>query len=96
MIHHIQKATKEILIILPSINAFFRYRKIGIFDILEKKLLNININNNPNHDEENSNKLLVKILTPTNNKLEKNITNIYNRIKKTNKQKENIEFRRVE
>ena len=95
-IHHIQKATKEILIILPSINAFFRYRKIGIFDILEKKLLNININNNPHHDEENSNKLLVKILTPTNNKLEKNITNIYNRIKKTNKQKENIEFRRVE
>ena len=96
LIHHIQKATKEILIILPSINAFFRYRKIGIFDILEKKLLNININNNPHHDEENSNKLLVKILTPTNNKLEKNITNIYNRIKKTNKQKENIEFRRVE
>ncbi|MDW0150602.1 MAG: HAMP domain-containing sensor histidine kinase, partial [Nitrososphaeraceae archaeon] len=96
LIHHIQKATKEILIILPSINAFFRYRKIGIFNILEKKLLNININNNSHHDEENSNKLLVKILTPTNNKLEKNITNIYNRIKKTNKQKENIEFRRVE
>ena len=46
LIHHIQKATKEILIILPSINAFFRYRKIGIFNILEKKLLNININNN--------------------------------------------------
>ncbi len=97
LIHHIQKATKEILIILPSINAFFRYRKIGIFNILEKKLLNININNNSHHhDEENNNKLLVKILTPTNNKLEKNITNIYNRIKKTNKQKENIEFRRVE
>ena len=96
LIHHIQKATKEILIILPSINAFFRYRKIGIFNIVEKKLLNININNNSHHDEENSNKLLVKILTPTNNKLEKNITNIYNRIKKTNKQKENIEFRRVE
>ena len=94
LIHHIQKATKEILIILPSINAFFRYRKIGIFSILEKKLLNINNNNIRN--EENSNKLLVKILTPTNNKLEKCITNIYNRIKKTNKKKENIEFRRVE
>lgn len=96
LIHHIQKATKEILIILPSINAFFRYRKIGIFSILEKKLLNININNNISNEEENSNKLLVKILTPTNNKLEKCITNIYNRIKKTNKKKENIEFRRVE
>jgi signal transduction histidine kinase len=95
LIHHIQKATKEILIILPSINAFFRYRKIGIFSILEKKLLNIN-NNNIRNEEENSNKLLVKILTPTNNKLEKCITNIYNRIKKTNKKKENIEFRRVE
>jgi signal transduction histidine kinase len=96
LIHHIQKATKEILIILPSINAFFRYRKIGIFSILEKKLLNININNNIRNEEENSNKLLVKILTPTNNKLEKCITNIYNRIKKINKKKENIEFRRVE
>jgi len=98
LIHQIQKATKEILIILPSINAFFRYRKIRIFNILEKKLLNINININNNHhdSEENSNKLLVKILTPTNNNLEKYITSIYNRIKKTNKQKENIEFRRIE
>jgi signal transduction histidine kinase len=96
LIHHIQKATKEILLILPSINAFFRYRKIGIFNILEKKLLNININNNTYNEEENSNELLVKILTPTNNKLEESITNIYNRIKKPNKQKENIEFRRVE
>lgn len=95
LIHHIQKATKEILLILPSINAFFRYKKIGIFNILEKKLLNININNTHN-EEENSNELLVKILTPTNNKLEEGITNIYNRIKKPNKQKENIEFRRVE
>ena len=92
LIHHLQKATKEILIILPSINAFFRYRKIGIFDILEKKLLH----NNHNSYQENSNKLLVKILTPTNNKLEKNITSIYNKIKDTKKQKENIEFRRIE
>ena len=100
LIQYIQKATKEILIILPSINAFFRHRKIGIFNILEKKLLNINNNNNNNHvddDLENSNKLLVKILTPANNKIEKNITSIYKRLKKTNKQKEeNIEFRRIE
>ncbi|MGZ5509161.1 MAG: sensor histidine kinase [Nitrososphaeraceae archaeon] len=92
LIHHLQKASKEILIILPSINAFFRYRKIGIFDILEKKLLH----NNHNSYQKNSNKLLVKILTPTNNKLEKNITSIYNKIKDTKKQKENIEFRRIE
>ncbi|MGZ5546459.1 MAG: sensor histidine kinase [Nitrososphaeraceae archaeon] len=92
LIHHLQKASKEILIILPSINAFFRYRKIGIFDILEKKLLH----NNHNSYQENSNKILVKILTPTNNKLEKNITSIYNKIKDTKKQKENIEFRRIE
>ena len=45
LIQYIQKATKEILIILPSINAFFRHRKIGIFNILEKKLFNINNNN---------------------------------------------------
>ena len=92
LIHHLQKGTKEILIILPSINAFFRYRKIGIFDILEKKLLH----NNHNSYQKNTNKLLVKILTPTNNKLEKNITSIYNKIKDTKKQKENIEFRRIE
>ncbi|MGZ5549658.1 MAG: sensor histidine kinase, partial [Nitrososphaeraceae archaeon] len=92
LIHHLQKASKEILIILPSINAFFRYRKIGIFDILEKKLLH----NNHNSYQENSNKILVKILTPTNNKLEKNITSIYNKIKDTKKQKENIEYRRIE
>ncbi len=97
LIQYIQKATKEILIILPSINAFFRHRKIGIFNILEKKLFNINNNNNDDDDLENSNKLLVKILTPANNKIEKNITTIYKRIKKTNKQKEeNIEFRRIE
>jgi len=96
LIHNIQKASKEILLILPSINAFFRYRKIGIFNILEKKLLNISLNNNIRNEEGNSNKLLVKILTPTNYKLEKYITNIYDRLKKTNKQKENIEFRRIE
>jgi two-component system, OmpR family, sensor histidine kinase VicK len=97
LIQYIQKATKEILIILPSINAFFRHRKIGIFNILEKKLFNIINNNNDDDDLENSNKLLVKILTPANNKIEKNITTIYKRIKKTNKQKEeNIEFRRIE
>ena len=63
--------------------------------ILEKKLLHNNYNNT-NSYKNNSNKLLVKILTPANNKLEKDITNIYNRIKNTNKQKGNIEFRRIE
>ena len=72
-----------------------RYGKIGILSILEKKLLHNNYNNT-NSYKNNSNKLLVKILTPANNKLEKDITNIYNRIKNTNKQKGNIEFRRIE
>ncbi len=95
LISHVQKAAKEILIILPSVNAFLRYEKIGILSILEKKLLHNNYNNT-NSYKNNSNKLLVKILTPANNKLEKDITNIYNRIKNTNKQKGNIEFRRIE
>ena len=90
-----KKATEEILIILPSVNAFFRYGKIDIFNILEKKLLHNNYNNT-NSYKNNSNKLLVKILTPANNKLEKDITSIYNRIKNTKKQKGNIEFRRIE
>ena len=90
-----QKATEEILIILPSVNAFFRYGKIDIFNILEKKLL-ANSYNNTNSYDKNRNKLLVKILTPANNKLEKDITSIYNRIKNTKKQKGNIEFRRIE
>ncbi len=95
LISHVQKATEEILIILPSINAFFRYGKIDIFDIIEKKLLHNNYNNT-NSYEKDSNRLLVKILTPANNKLEKDITSIYNRIKNTKKQKGNIEFRRIE
>ena len=95
LIRHVQEATEEILIILPSVNAFFRYGKIDIFNILEKKLLH-NSYNNTNSYDKNRNKLLVKILTPANNKLEKDITSIYNRIKNTKKQKGNIEFRRIE
>jgi len=95
LIHHVQKATEEILIILPSVNAFLRYGKIDIFNILEKKLLH-NSYNNTNNYNKSRNKLLVKILTPANNKLEKDITSIYNRIKNTKKQKGNIEFRRIE
>ena len=95
LIRHVQKATKEILIILPTVNAFFRYGKIDIFNILEKKLLH-NSYNSTNSNNKDSNKLLVKILTPANNKLEKDITSIYNRIKNTKKQKGNIEFRRIE
>ncbi len=89
LINNLKAATTEILIILPSVNAFFRYQKIGVFNILEKKILN-------NYKEENQNKLIVKILAPTNNDLNKSIISIYNRIKKINSQKETIEFRRIE
>ncbi|HYZ96605.1 MAG TPA: HAMP domain-containing sensor histidine kinase [Nitrososphaeraceae archaeon] len=89
LINNLKAATTEILIILPSVNAFFRYQKIGVFNILEKKILN-------NYKEEDQNKLIVKILAPTNNDLNKSIINIYNRIKKINSQKETIEFRRIE
>jgi two-component system, OmpR family, sensor histidine kinase VicK len=95
LIRHIQKAAKEILIILPSVNAFFRYERIEIFHILEKKILHNNYNNT-NSNIKNSNELVVKILTPANNNLEKDITSIYNKIKNTNKQKGNFEFRRIE
>lgn len=89
LINNLKAATTEILIILPSINAFFRYHKIGVFNILGKKILY-------NNKKEDQNKLIVKILTPTNNDLNKSIISIYNRIKKINLQKENIEFRRIE
>ena len=89
LINNLKAATTEILIILPSVNAFFRYQKIGVFNILEKKILN-------NYKEEDQNKLIVKILAPTNNDLNKSIISIYNRIKKINLQKETIEFRRIE
>jgi signal transduction histidine kinase len=88
LISNLKAATTEVLIILPSVNAFFRYQKIGVFNILEKKILNDN-------KEENQNKLIVKILAPTNNDLNKSIISIYNRIKKINLQKETIEFRRI-
>ena len=71
------------------------YGKIEIFDIIEKKLLHNNYNSANSHKKDSS-RLLVKILTPANNKLEKDITSIYNRIKNTKKQKGNIEFRRIE
>jgi two-component system, OmpR family, sensor histidine kinase VicK len=89
LINNLKAATTEILIILPSINAFFRYHKIGVFNILGKKILY-------NNKKEDQNKLIIKILTPTNNELNKSIISIYNRIKKINLQKENIEFRRIE
>ena len=89
LLNNLKTATTEILIILPSINAFFRYQKIGVFDLLEKKISYSN-------KEEGSNKLIVKILTPTSNYLNKSIISIYNRIKKTHLQRENIEFRRIE
>ncbi|HYY71847.1 MAG TPA: hypothetical protein VE595_05495, partial [Nitrososphaeraceae archaeon] len=89
LINNLKAATTEILIILPSVNAFFRYQKIGVFNILEKKILN-------NNKEKDQNKLIVKILAPTNNDLNKSIISIYNRIKKINSQKETIEFRRIE
>jgi two-component system, OmpR family, sensor histidine kinase VicK len=88
LINNLKTATTEILIILPSVNAFFRYQKIGVFNILEKKILN-------NNKEEDQNKLIVKILAPSNNDLNKSIISIYNRIKKINLQKETIEFRRI-
>ncbi len=68
LIRHIQKAAKEILIILPSVKAFFRYERIEIFHILEKKILHNNYNNT-NSNIKNSNELVVKILTPANNNL---------------------------
>jgi signal transduction histidine kinase len=89
LINNLKAATTEILIILPSVNAFFRYQEIGVFNILEKKILN-------NNKEKDQNKLIVKILAPTNNDLNKSIISIYNRIKKINSQKETIEFRRIE
>ena len=88
LINNLKAATTEILIILPSVNAFFRYQEIGVFNILEKKILN-------NNKEKDQNKLIVKILAPTNNDLNKSIISIYNRIKKINSQKETIEFRRI-
>jgi hypothetical protein len=51
-----------------SINS--RYQKIGIFNILEKKILYDN-------KEKRHNKLIVKILTPTSNDLSKSIISIY-------------------
>jgi len=87
LINSLKEATTEILIILPSINAFFRYQKINAFNILENKILSNNIQHN---------NIIVKILTPTNNDINKSIISICNRIRKINSQKENIEFRRIE
>jgi two-component system, OmpR family, sensor histidine kinase VicK len=89
LLNNIKAATTEVLIILPSIKAFFRYQKIDVFNILENKILNTN-------KEEYHTKLIVRILTPANNDLNKSIISIYDRIKKLTLQKGNIEIRRIE
>jgi len=63
-INLVKKSKKEVLLLLPSINAFFREERLGIFNYLKESALKKGIN--------------VKILTPTNDIIDKIISNIKN------------------
>jgi len=63
-INLVKKSKEEVLLLLPSINAFFREERLGIFNYLKESALKNGIN--------------VKILTPTNDIIDRIIQNIKN------------------
>ena len=63
-INLVKKSKEQVLLLLPSINAFFREERLGIFNYLKEFALKNGIN--------------VKILTPTNDIIDRIIQNIKN------------------
>ena len=63
-INLVKKSKEQVLLLLPSINAFFREERLGIFNYLKESALKNGIN--------------VKILTPTNDIIDRIIQNIKN------------------
>ena len=63
-INLVKKSKEQVLLLLPSINAFFREERLGIFNSLKESALKNGIN--------------VKILTPTNDIIDRIIQNIKN------------------
>lgn len=64
LIDMVKRSDKEVLLLLPTINAFLREYRMGIFNFLIKSAKNKDI--------------VVKILTPVNNEINKIIANINN------------------
>ena len=58
----VTSAKEEVLLVLPTINAFYREERLGIIRLLKEAALDRNIN--------------VRILTPTNDDIEQKISNI--------------------
>ena len=87
----INNATFEVLLILPSVNAFLREYNLKIWEILNKRS-NVNIRKAFNK------KFYFRVLTPTNKIVDQRINNILetNKNKKCHKQKLNIEFKKIE
>ena len=61
-IHFVESAKEEVLLILPTTNAFLREQSIGIIHLLKKGAVERKVN--------------VRILTPTNDVIEKVIQNM--------------------
>ena len=61
-INLVKQAKEEVLLVLPTINAFYREERLGIIRLLKEAALSRNIN--------------VRILTPTNDDIEQKISNI--------------------
>ena len=61
-INLVKSAKEEVLLVLPTINAFYREERLGIIRLLKEAALDRNVN--------------VRILTPTNDHIEQRVSNI--------------------
>src|SRR5205823_14891836 len=61
-INIVKSAKEEVLLVLPTINAFYREERLGIIRLLKEAALDRNVN--------------VRILTPTNDHIEQRVSNI--------------------
>jgi len=76
-INMVKSAKHEVLLLLPTINAFYREERIGIIELLKQA-----------SQGEDNKRVNVRILTPTNNDIERKLHNIMSETK----QREEIEI----
>jgi hypothetical protein len=76
----VKSAKHEVLLVLPTINAFYREERIGIIDLLK-------------HAAEGDQRINVRILAPTNDVIERKLQNMVSATGPGNKERENKEKR---
>ena len=74
----VKSAKHEVLLVLPTINAFYREERIGIIDLLKQA-------------SEGDHRINVRILTPTNDLIERKLQNIVSATERGNNEGQNKE-----